>query len=32
MLYGFIYALYYVLNFGISLIVRAYQRRVVAAA
>lgn len=32
MLYGFMFALYFVLNFGISLIVRAYQRRVVAAA
>lgn len=31
MLYGFMFALYFVLNFGISLIVRAYQRRVVAA-
>ena len=30
-LYGFTFALYFVLNFGISLIVRAYQRRVVAA-
>lgn len=31
-LYGFVFALYFILNFGISLIVRAYQRRVVAAA
>ena len=31
MLYGFVFLLYFVLNFGISLIVRAYQRRVVAA-
>ena len=31
MLYGFVFALYFVLNFGISLLVRAYQRRVVAA-
>ena len=31
LLYGFVFALYFVLNFGISLIVRAYQRRVVAA-
>ena len=31
MLYGFVFALYFILNFGISLLVRAYQRRVVAA-
>lgn len=31
LLYGFVFALYFLLNFGISLIVRAYQRRVVAA-
>ncbi len=31
LLYGLVFALYFVLNFGISLIVRAYQRRVVAA-
>ena len=31
LLYGFVFLLYFVLNFGISLIVRAYQRRVVAA-
>ena len=31
MLYGFVFALYFALNFGISLLVRAYQRRVVAA-
>ena len=31
LLYGFTFLLYFVLNFGISLIVRAYQRRVVAA-
>lgn len=30
-LYGFVFALYFALNFGISLAVRAYQRRVVAA-
>ena len=30
-LYGFVFALYFVLNFGISLLVRAYQRRAVAA-
>ena len=30
-LYGFVFALYFVLNFGISLLVRAYQRRMVAA-
>ncbi|QWT17638.1 amino acid ABC transporter permease [Collinsella sp. zg1085] len=30
-LYGFVFALYFALNFGISLMVRAYQRRVVAA-
>ena len=30
-LYAFVFALYFILNFGISLIVRAYQRRVVAA-
>ena len=27
LLYGFVFALYFILNFGISLIVRAYQRR-----
>ena len=32
MLYGFVFALYFALNFGISLLVRAYQRRAVAAA
>ena len=31
MLYGFVFLLYFALNFGISLLVRAYQRRVVAA-
>lgn len=31
MLYGFVFMLYFALNFGISLLVRAYQRRVVAA-
>lgn len=31
MLYGFVFALYFALNFSISLLVRAYQRRVVAA-
>ena len=31
LLYGFVFLLYFALNFGISLIVRAYQRRVVAA-
>ncbi len=31
LLYGFVFLLYFILNFGISLIVRAYQRRVVAA-
>ena len=31
LVYGFVFALYFILNFGISLIVRAYQRRVVAA-
>ena len=30
-LYGFTFAMYFILNFGISLLVRAYQRRVVAA-
>lgn len=30
-LYGFVFLLYFALNFGISLLVRAYQRRVVAA-
>lgn len=30
LLYGFVFALYFALNFGISLLVRAYQRRVVA--
>ena len=31
MLYGMVFAMYFVLNFGISLLVRAYQRRMVAA-
>ena len=31
MLYGFVFALYFILNFGISLLVRRYQRSVVAA-
>ncbi|AEB07844.1 L-aspartate ABC transporter membrane protein;L-glutamate ABC transporter membrane protein [Coriobacterium glomerans PW2] len=31
LLYGFVFALYFILNFGISLFVRAYQRRLVAA-
>lgn len=31
MLYGFVFLLYFALNFGISLLVRAYQRRAVAA-
>lgn len=31
LLYGFVFALYFFLNFGISLLVRAYQRRVAAA-
>lgn len=31
LLYGFVFLLYFALNFGISLIVRAYQRRLVAA-
>lgn len=31
LMYGLVFALYFVLNFGISLIVRAYQRHVVAA-
>lgn len=31
LLYGFVFALYFALNFGISLAVRAYQRRQVAA-
>lgn len=31
MLYGFVFLLYFALIFGISLLVRAYQRRVVAA-
>lgn len=30
-IYGFVFLVYFALNFGISLIVRAYQRRVVAA-
>ena len=30
MLYGFVFALYFALNFGISLLVRAYQHRMVA--
>ena len=31
MLYGFVFALYFALNFGISLLVRRYQRRAIAA-
>ncbi len=31
LVYGFVFLLYFVLNFGISLFVRAYQRRQVAA-
>ena len=31
LMYALVFALYFVLNFGISLIVRAYQRRLVAA-
>ena len=31
LMYGLVFLLYFALNFGISLIVRAYQRRVVAA-
>ena len=31
MLYGFVFALYFALNFGISLLVRRYQQHVVAA-
>ena len=31
MLYGFVFALYFALNFGISLLVRRYQRKVAAA-
>ncbi|MBM6774941.1 amino acid ABC transporter permease [Olsenella profusa] len=31
LLYGFVFLLYFALNFGISLLVRAYQRRLVAA-
>lgn len=31
LLYGFVFLLYFALNFGISLVVRAYQRRLVAA-
>ena len=31
LVYGFVFLLYYALNFGISLFVRAYQRRQVAA-
>lgn len=31
MLYGFVFLMYFVLNFGISLLVRRYQRSVVAA-
>lgn len=31
LLYGFVFLLYFALNFGISLMVRAYQRRLVAA-
>lgn len=30
-LYGFVFLFYFALNFGISLLVRAYQRRIVAA-
>ena len=30
-LYGLVFAMYFALNFGISLLVRAYQRRIVAA-
>lgn len=30
-IYAFVFLMYFILNFGISLIVRAYQRRVVAA-
>ncbi len=31
LVYGFVFLLYFALNFGISLVVRAYQRRAVAA-
>lgn len=31
LLYGFVFLLYFALNFGISLLVRIYQRRIVAA-
>lgn len=31
MLYGLVFLMYFALNFGISLLVRAYQRRVIAA-
>ena len=31
LVYGFVFLLYFALNFGISLFVRAYQRRQVAA-
>ena len=31
LVYGFVFLLYFTLNFGISLFVRAYQRRQVAA-
>ena len=31
LLYGFVLLTYFVLNFAISLAVRAYQRRIVAA-
>ncbi len=31
MLYGLVFAMYFVLNFGISLLVRAYQQAVAAA-
>ena len=31
MLYGFVFALYFALNFGISLLVRRYQRKAIAA-
>lgn len=32
MLYGLMFAMYFILNFGISLIIRAYQRRLSVAA
>ena len=31
MLYGLVFAMYFLLNFGISLLVRAYQRHALAA-